>query len=309
MRKQADMVRLDGGRFFMGSDTHYPEEKPLREVEVDGFWIDRHMVTNADFARFVRRTKYVTLAEKAPDPKDYPGALPEMLKPASLVFTMTPGPVPLDNHYNWWQFVAGANWRQPLGEGSSIKGREDHPVVHIAYEDAQAYADWAGKQLPTEAEWEFAARGGLEKRDYAWGDTLTLGNKRMANTWHGHFPFESTDEDGFTRTSPVGTYPANPFGLFDMIGNAWEWTSDFYSDGHKKAANSCCIPSNPRGANEQDSYDARLPDIRIPRKVLKGGSHLCAPSYCQRYRPAARHAQAIDSSSSHIGFRCISRAL
>jgi sulfatase modifying factor 1 len=300
-----DMITLPGGRFFMGSDSHYPEERPMREIEVDGFLIDRHMVSNCDFARFVDDTGYVTLAEKAPKPEDYPGALPEMLQPASLVFTMTDGPVPLDNHFQWWAFVQGADWRHPYGPESSLEGLEDHPVVHVAYEDAEAYARWAGKQLPTEAQWEYAARGGLEKLDYVWGDELAPGGKHRANTWQGNFPFENSEEDGFTRTSPRASYPPNDFGLYDMIGNAWEWTADWWGVSIPGQERSCCVPKNPRGAAIAASYDPRQPQIRIPRKVLKGGSHLCAPSYCRRYRPAARHAQPIDSSSSHIGFRCV----
>jgi formylglycine-generating enzyme required for sulfatase activity len=307
MTTDPDMIALPGGRFFMGSDNHYPEEKPQREVEVGPFAIDRYMVRNRDFAIFVAETGHVTTAEKIPNAEDYPGALPEMLKPASLVFIMTPGPVPLNNHFQWWDFVFGADWRHPTGPGSSIEGMEDHPVVHVSYEDARAYAEWAGKDLPTEAEWEYAARGGLEKAEFAWGDDLVPSGKHHANIWQGRFPFENSEEDGYTRTSPVGSYPANGHGLFDMIGNAWEWTADWYGIQGPVQKKSCCVPSNPRGAKMEDSYDPREPQIRIPRKVLKGGSHLCAPSYCRRYRPAARHAQPVDSSTSHIGFRCVMR--
>ena len=302
-----DMVRLPGGRFTMGSDDHYREERPARTVEVDGFAIDRHMVTNRRFARFVAETGHVTLAEKTPRAEDYPGALPEMLKPASLVFTPTPGPVPLDNHFAWWSWTFGADWRHPTGPGSSIDGLEDHPVVHVAYEDALAFAQWAGKSLPTEAEWEYAARGGLEGAEFAWGDELVPADGHHANIWQGRFPYENTEEDGFSRTSPVGTYPPNGFGLYDMIGNAWEWTEDWFAAENEAPSRSCCVPRNPRGASREDSFDARTPELRIPRKVLKGGSHLCAPSYCRRYRPAARHAQQVDSSTSHIGFRCVQR--
>lgn len=301
------MIKLPGGRFQMGSDDHYPEEAPAHLVEVDGFYIDTYMVTNRDFARFVDATGHVTLAEIAPKAEDYPGALPEMLKPASLVFTPTAGPVPLNNHYNWWSWMFGADWRHPLGPDSSIEGLDDHPVVHVAYEDAAAYAKWAGKSLPTEAEWEYAARGGLEGTEFAWGDELVPADGHRANTWQGQFPHENTEEDGFTRTSPVGHYPPNGFGLYDMIGNAWEWTDDWFGITQKKPRNSCCVPKNPRGAKRFESFDPRTPDIKLPQKVLKGGSHLCAPSYCRRYRPAARHAQPVDSSTSHIGFRCIVR--
>lgn len=290
----------------MGSDRHYPEEKPAHRVRVDGFWVDRTPVTNRDFARFVDQTAYVTFAEIAPDPKDYPGALPEMLKPGSMVFTPPNHPVDLTNYGNWWAFVIGADWRHPYGPQSSLAGLEDHPAVHISYQDAEAYAAWAGKALPTESEWEYAARGGLEGKEFAWGDELVPDGRHMANTWQGQFPWQNLEEDGYTRTSPVGTYPANPFGLHDMIGNVWEWTTDWYGDQHV-AQKSCCVPSNPRGVAEAQSYDPRQPQFRIPRKVVKGGSHLCAPNYCRRYRPAARHAQPIDTAMSHVGFRCIKR--
>ncbi|MXO58566.1 SUMF1/EgtB/PvdO family nonheme iron enzyme [Altererythrobacter salegens] len=301
------MIELPGGRFSMGSDDHYKEERPVRTVEVDPFRIDRQMVTNRQFADFVKATGHVTLAEVAPKAEDYPGAQPEMLKPASLVFTPTPGPVPLDNAYNWWSWVFGADWRHPTGPDSSIEGMDDHPVVHVAFQDAAAYAAWAGKALPTEAEWEYAARGGLEGLEFAWGTELVPESGHQANIWQGHFPYENTEEDGYTRTSPVGTYPANGFGLLDMIGNAWEWTEDWYGTHESEPQKKCCVPKNPRGAKMEDSFDLRTPEIRIPQKVLKGGSHLCAPSYCRRYRPAARHAQPIDSSTSHIGFRCVVR--
>lgn len=302
-----DMIDLPGGRFSMGSDDHYVEEKPVREVEVGPFRIDRTMVTNRQFARFVEATGHVTLAEIAPRAEDYPGANPDMLKPASLVFTPTSGPVPLDNFYQWWAWTFGADWRHPTGPGSSIEGLDDHPVVHVAHTDAEAYAAWAGKSLPTEAEWEYAARGGMHGTEFAWGDELVPESGHQANIWQGNFPYENTEEDGYTRTSPVGTFPPNGFGLFDMIGNAWEWTSDWFGVSSGEPQRRCCIPKNPRGAKREDSFDPRTPEIKIPQKVLKGGSHLCAPSYCRRYRPAARHAQPIDSSTSHIGFRCVVR--
>jgi formylglycine-generating enzyme len=304
-----DMVRIEGGTFHMGSDHHYPEEAPVHRVTVDGFWIDRTPVTNAEFRRFVEATGYVTYAEIAPDPKDYPGALPHMLKAGSLVFTPPRQQVDLRNWRAWWNFTFGANWRRPYGHGSSIRGLDDHPVVHVAYQDAEAYAAWAGKQLPTEAEWEYAARGGLDGKEFAWGDEFTPGERHMANTWQGDFPLENLRADGYGRTSPVTTFPANGYGLHDMIGNVWEWTTDWYSSKHTPdAAKACCIPRNPRGANVEDSYDNCQPDIRIPRKVLKGGSFLCAPNYCRRYRPAARHAQPVDTSTCHVGFRCVVRA-
>jgi formylglycine-generating enzyme required for sulfatase activity len=303
----AGMIWLRGGTFRMGSDRHYPEEAPVHRVTVDGFWIDSTPVTNRDFRRFVEATGYVTVAEKKPDPRDYPGALPHMLKAGALVFSPPDHPVDLRDWSQWWSFAFGASWRRPYGPGSSIKGLHDHPVVHVAYPDAEAYATWAGKELPTEAEWEFAARGGLDGAEFAWGDEFAPEGRQMANTWQGAFPFQNTKLDGYERTSPVTAFPPNGYGLYDMIGNVWEWTADFYASKHPDdAAKPCCIPENPRGGAADESYDPRQPQIRIPRKVAKGGSFLCAPSYCRRYRPAARHAQMIDSGMSHIGFRCVS---
>jgi formylglycine-generating enzyme len=304
----AGMIRIPAGTFRMGSDRHYAEEKPAHTVTVDAFWIDTMPVTNAQFRKFIEATGHVTWAEIAPDPKDYPGALPHMLKAGGLVFTPPRGPVDLENWSQWWRFTFGATWRRPYGKGSHIGGLDDHPVVQIAYRDAEAYAKWAGKELPTEAEWEFAARGGLADTEFAWGDELTPGGKHMANTWQGSFPHENTRADGWTRTSPVRAFPANAYGVFDMIGNVWEWTADFWSARHEAdAAKACCVPQNPRGAAMDASYDPRQPNVRIPRKVLKGGSHLCAPNYCRRYRPAARHAEPVDTSTSHVGFRCVVR--
>jgi len=305
----SEMVRVARGTFLMGSDHHYPEERPTHRVQMNGFWIDPTPVTNRQFCRFVEATGYVTFAEAPPDPKDYPGALPHMLKAGSLVFTPPPGrPVNLSDWSLWWQFRFGAFWRCPYGPGSSLAGLEEHPVVHIAYRDAEAYARWAGKMLPSEAEWEFAARGGLDGAEFAWGGEFTPQQRHMANTWQGEFPHENTRDDGYARTSPVTAYPPNGYGLFDMIGNVWEWTADWYGACHEVAAPSPCCPSeNPTGSPEEGSYDSCQPNIRIPRKVLKGGSHLCAPNYCRRYRPAARHAQPIDTSTSHVGFRCIVR--
>ncbi|MDR7039211.1 formylglycine-generating enzyme required for sulfatase activity [Methylobacterium sp. BE186] len=302
------MVFVPGGTFRMGSDRHYPEEAPVHRVCVDGFWIDRTPVTNAQFRAFVRDTGYVTLAERQPNPKDYPGALPHMLQPGSLVFRPPKGMVDLRDWSSWWRFKFGAHWRRPSGPGSSIAGLDEHPVVHIAYADAEAYAAWAGKELPTEAEWEYAARGGLDGAEFAWGETFMPGGRHMANTWQGAFPHENRAEDGYERTSPVTAFPPNGYGLHDMIGNVWEWTADFFAPQHSaNSSKACCVPENPRGGGESGSYDPCLPAIRIPRRVLKGGSHLCAPNYCRRYRPAARHPQPVDSSTSHIGFRCIAR--
>jgi formylglycine-generating enzyme len=303
------MRRLPGGEFTMGSDRFYPEERPRRRVRVDPFWIDETPVTNAEFARFVASTGYRTFAEAAPDPADYPGMPAEMAHAGSLVFTPTEGPVDLHEFTQWWAFVFGADWRHPLGPQSSIAGMDEHPVVHVAWEDAQAYAAWAGKSLPTEAEWEYAARGGAAEGEYAWGDELAPGGAMMANYWQGAFPHENLQLDGWERTSPVRVYPPNGFGLYDMIGNVWEWTRDWYAEPREgsKTRTPCCVADNPRGARRDESYDPAA-EARIPRKVLKGGSHLCAETYCQRYRPAARHPQAIDSSTSHIGFRCVIKA-
>ncbi|WP_249471908.1 formylglycine-generating enzyme family protein [Luteimonas galliterrae] len=302
-----NMTMIPGGVFTMGSDEHYPEEKPAHKASVGAFWMDRHTVTNREFARFVEATGHVTLAEKAADPADYPGADPALLAPSSVVFVPPPGRVDLRNHYNWWNYVQGADWRRPRGPGTSIEGLDDHPVVHVAFEDAEAYAAWAGKSLPTEAEWEFAARGGLEGAEFCWGDELNPGGKWMANTWQGEFPWQNLDEDGHRWTAPVGSFPANGYGLHDMAGNVWEWTADWYQDHSRIPQHACCTLRNPRGGAREDSYDPRNPQVTIPRKVMKGGSHLCAPNYCRRYRPAARMAQPIDTSTSHLGFRCVVR--
>lgn len=292
----------------MGSDRFYPEEAPVHHVAVDGFWIDATPVTNRQFKEFVKATGHVTVAETAPDPKDYPGALAHMLHAGSLVFSPPPHPVDLSDWSQWWQFLKGADWRHPYGPKSTINGLDNHPVVHVAHADALAYARWAGKDLPSEAEWEFAARGGLDGADYAWGDELTPGGVHRANTWQGRFPHENLARDGFDRTSPVKAFPPNGYGIHDMIGNVWEWTDDWYSPRHEAdAPKACCIPRNPRGGREETSHDPGQPQVRIPRKVIKGGSHLCAPNYCQRYRPAARHAEAVDTSTSHLGFRCVNR--
>ncbi len=306
-RAYPDMAWIPGGTFRMGSDRHYPEEAPAHHATVSPFWIDRTPVTNRQFRHFIEATGYVTVAEIAPDPKDYPGALPHMLKPGSLVFTPPRKAVDLRDWSQWWRFEFGANWRRPYGRGRSNHGLDNHPVVHVAYQDAEAYAKWAGKDLPTEAEWEYAARGELDGAEFAWGDELTPGGRHMANTWQGAFPNENLAADGYTRTSPVETFPPNGYGLFDMIGNVWEWTTDWYSARHS-VSSPCCLPENPRGGPATDSYDQCDASARIPRKVVKGGSHLCAPNYCRRYRPAARHAQPINSGMSHVGLRCVIRA-
>ena len=303
---------IPGGTSTMGSDDHYPEESPAHSVRLDGFWIDRAPLTNARFQKFVKATGYVTLAELPADPADYPEALPELLAPSSIVFVPPPGPIATGDPYRWWQYVAGANWRHPEGPGSSIKGRERHPVVHIAHQDALAYANWAGKQLPSEAEWEKAARGGLEGVEFAWGSELHPAGRAVANTFQGDFPHRNTCLDGWERTSPVGSFPPNGYGLLDMIGNVWEWTDDWYGlhsamlQAHKMGGG-CCTIDNPRGATKEASIDLTSQHSSMPRRVVKGGSFLCAPSYCRRYRPAARMAQGIDTSTCHLGFRCIVR--
>jgi formylglycine-generating enzyme required for sulfatase activity len=293
----------------MGSDAHYPEEAPSHRVRVDGFVIDVFEVTNEQFGAFVAATGYVTVAERPLDPADYPGAPRENLVPGSLVFTPTPGPVDLRHISQWWTWMPGACWKRPEGPGSSVGDRLDHPVVHVAHEDAVAYATWAGAGLPTEAEWEYAARGGLERAVFPWGDAARPGGRIMANTWDGpDFPWRSTGESGWSRTSPVGRFPANGFGLYDMAGNVWEWTDDWWTDRHPDdAASPCCVPANPRGGDEDQSHDPAQPQFRIARKVIKGGSHLCADSYCLRYRPAARRPQMVDTGMSHLGFRCVRR--
>lgn len=303
-----NMIRVPGGTFRMGSDRHYPEEAPTHRVTVGAFWMDRTPVTNRDFRKFINATGYVTFAAIKPAAKDYPGALPHMLKAGSLVFTPPKLIVDLRNWSQWWKFKFGANWKRPYGPRSSISGLDNHPVVHVAYCDAEAYAKWAGKELPTEADWEFAARGGLDGAEFAWGDEFTPSGRPMANTWQGNFPHENLATDGYERISPVTAFPPNGYGLSDMIGNVWEWTSDWYTPKHQAdAPKACCIPANPRGGREEESYDPCETQIRIPRKVIKGGSHLCAPNYCQRYRPAARHAEPVDTSTNHLGFRCIIR--
>ncbi len=286
-----EMIRLPGGSFLMGSEDFYPEERPVRRVDVEPFAIDAHPVTVAEFRRFVKDTGHVTVAERAPDAADFPDADPEQLVPGSLVFRPSRGPVDLRDVRNWWSYLPGAAWRAPEGLGSDTYQRARHPVTHVAYEDVRAYAEWAGKALPTEAEWEYAARGGLEGATYAWGDEFAPGGQLMANTWQGEFPWQNLLQDGYGGTSPVGTYPPNGYGLFDMTGNVWEWTVDPFEAAHSESP--CCGGAAPQPGEE--------------RLVIKGGSHLCAPSYCLRYRPAARQSETPDTSTSHIGFRCVVR--
>ncbi len=288
-----DLIWIPEQTAVLGSDEHYPEEAPAQPVSVRGFWMQARPVTNAEFAEFVAATGYATVAERAPDPTDYPGAPKENLQPGSMVFTRTSGPVDLRHLSQWWTWTPGASWRHPVGPHSSIARRANHPVVHVAYDDVQAYAAWAGRSLPTEAEWESAARGGLDHAIYTWGDEPEPSGQRLANYWHGDFPWRP--DAGYGRTTAVGSFPPNGYGLFDMAGNVWEWTTDWYAA--------------PRGGEpgEADSYDPAQPQFRIPRKVIKGGSFLCADSYCRRYRPASRRPQPVDTGMSHIGFRCVLR--
>ncbi|MGA8097194.1 MAG: formylglycine-generating enzyme family protein [Candidatus Cybelea sp.] len=293
------MVRIEGGTFRMGSDRFYPEEAPVREVQVGEFCIDACTVTNAEFSKFVRKTGYVTVAERDLNASDYPGAPAENLVPGSLVFHMTAGPVDLRDFSQWWSWVPGASWKHPEGLGSSIDSRPDHPVVHVAYEDAETYAQWTGKRLPTESEWEYASRGGLDGKDFVWGDEMEPGGKPAANTWQGQFPWKSTARRG-PGTLTVGQFASNGYGLYDMAGNVWEWTCDWFVSDRTTLESPCCA-----GDARERSYDPCQPQTRIPRKVLKGGSFLCSPSYCLRFRPAARSPQMIDTGMSHLGFRCV----
>jgi formylglycine-generating enzyme required for sulfatase activity len=288
------MVKIKGGVFRMGAGAVYREELPIVETRVDDFYIDSHEVTNAQFAEFVAATGYITLAEKVPSAKDYPNIPIEYLKAGSAVFVKLIEAVKAANITNWWQFTEGANWRNPLGPNSTIEGRENFPVIHIAYEDALAYAKWKGNRLPSEAEYEYASRGGLDNAKYASGNSLTENGRYIANTWQGLFPFTDTAEDGYVGLAPVGCYPPNAYGVYDLIGNVWEWTDSVYYPRHFETSN---LPPNlpPQG------YDAQQPGVSV--KVIKGGSYLCASDFCMRYRPAARHAQDTGLGTSHIGFR------
>ena len=297
------MVWIPGGEFWMGSDEpEFPDARPWHRVYVDGFWMDKTEVTNAQFEKFVKATGYITVAEKAPTKEEFPTAPPENLVAGSVVFTPPDHRVPLDDHLQWWSYVKGANWRHPTGPGSDLKGKEENPVVHIAYEDALAYCKWAGKRLPTEAEFERAARGGLDRKSYVWGDEFRPGGKWMANTFQGHFPDKNTGEDGFVATAPVGSFPSNGYGLFDMAGNVWEWCSDWYRpDYYQTLADHGGVARNPQGPS--DSFDPSEPGTK--KRVHKGGSFLCTDQYCTRYEPGGRGKGEPDTGTNHLGFRCV----
>ncbi|HWI31740.1 MAG TPA: formylglycine-generating enzyme family protein [Microbacterium sp.] len=295
------MIAIPAGTLRMGSAEFYPEEGPVHERVVDAFELDVHPVTNEEFDAFVTASGYVTVAERELDPGDFAGADPVDLVPGSMVFTPTSGPVDLRSWRHWWRWQPGASWREPAGPGSSIEDRLRHPVVQVCFEDASAYARWSGKRLPTEVEWEWAARGGLVGARFAWGDDERPDGRLMANTWQGSFPYRNTGAEGWVGTAPVGTFPANGFGLVDMTGTVWEWTSDYFAPRHR-IPGSVTPDAGPR-ANLLASASVE-PGSRIPRRVLKGGSHLCSAEYCFRYRPAARSAQSEDTATTHIGFRC-----
>jgi formylglycine-generating enzyme required for sulfatase activity len=291
------MIHLPGGTYWMGAQDGTADALPVHQVTIDAFWMDKTEVTNAKFAEFVKKTGYVTLAERKPDPKSFPDVPRDKLVAGSIVFTPPPKHVPLDDAFQWWRYVPGASWRHPEGPGSSVEGRQSHPVVHIAWDDAVAYAKWAGKRLPTEAEWEYAARGGLDRKKYVWGDDQRPAGKPMGNTFQGHFPDQNAADDGYVATAPVASYDPNRFGLHDMAGNVWEWCSDWYRpDYYKKSP-----PKNPAGPD--DSLDPNEPGT--PKRVQRGGSFLCADEYCKRYVPGARGKGAPDTGLSHTGFRLV----
>jgi len=304
-----NMIWLPGGTFQLGSDRFYPEERPVHRVTVPGFWMDSHPVTAEEFRRFVKATGYVTVAERPLERADYPDADPDLMVPGSLVFHRTPGPVDLRDYRKWWAYVPGACWRHPEGPGSDCRRRERHPVTHVAYSDAQAYAAWAGKELATEAEWEYAARGGLDGAVYAWGDEFAPDGVMMANTWQGEFPWQNLLTDRYERTSPVGAFPPNGYGLYDMTGNVWEWTCDYFAPRHRaEPPGGCCAPGAARAGPAGTGRPGAGGGGRFRRMVIKGGSHLCAPNYCLRYRPAARQGETEDTATSHLGFRCVLRS-
>jgi formylglycine-generating enzyme required for sulfatase activity len=308
------MVWIPGGEFSMGTedptrmtceghgDDPMHDARPIHRVVVDGFWMDETEVTNEQYAKFVEATGYVTVAERRPKPEDFPGVPPEALVPGSILFTPTDGPVPLGNFMAWWRYEAGANWRRPTGVGSDIRGKENYPVVHVAYEDAVAYAKWAGKRLPTEAEWEFAARGGKAGKPFVWGEEFKPGGKWMANIYEGLFPVKDLGSDGYVGAAPVRQYPANGYGLYDIAGNVWEWCADWYRpDYYQQLVSSGGVAKNPQGP--ADSFDPQEPGI--PKRVHRGGSFLCTDQYCTRYMVGSRGKGEASSASNHVGFRCV----
>ena len=306
------MVWIPGGEFSMGSEDPtgcvcgghdaMPDARPIHRVSVDGFWMDKTEVTNGQWEKFVTATGYRTIAEIAPTKEEFPTAPPENLVAGSTVFTPTPGPVPLTDMFQWWRYQKGADWRHPEGPESSIKGREKYPVVHIAYPDAVAYAKWAGKRLPTEAEWEFAARGGRTGQVYAWGDELKPGGKWMANIYEGKFPVKDTGEDGFIGLAPVAQFRANDYGLYDVAGNVWEWCSDWYrADYYKQLADAGGVARNPQGPDSP--FDPAEPTEK--KRVHKGGSFLCTDQFCTRYMVGTRGKGEVTTGANHLGFRCV----
>jgi formylglycine-generating enzyme len=297
----AGMVWIPGGRFWMGTD-HMEDARPVHRVEVKGFWIDQTDVTNDEFARFVQATGYVTVAQRPLDPKEFPDLAPDDLAPGAVVFTPPPGPVSLNNPLAWWKFVRGANWRHPNGPNSDLRGKEKYPVVQIAWADAVAYATWAGKRLPTEAEWEFASRGGRDRQNYVWGNELHPNGKWMANTFQGHFPDRNNSEDGYAGLAPVASFPPNDFGLYDMSGNVWQWVADWYRpDYYAQLHQSGSVAIDPHGPN--NSFDPQEP--AVAKRVQKGGSYLCTAQYCERYIAGARGKGDPDTGTNHLGFRCV----
>jgi formylglycine-generating enzyme len=297
----AGMVWIPGGRFWMGTN-HMEDAQPVHEVEVKGFWMDRTDVTNEEFARFVKATGYMTIAERPLNQKEFPNLAADELAPGSVVFTPPAHPISLENPLAWWQFVRGANWRNPDGPNSDLRGKEKYPVVHIAWPDAMAYAKWAGKRLPTEAEWEFAARGGLDRQNYVWGNELKPGGKWRANTFQGHFPDRNTAEDGYAGIAPVASFEPNSYGLYDMSGNVWQWVSDWYRpDYYSQLSRDGSLAANPEGP--LDSFDPQEPGVR--KRVQKGGSFLCTDQYCERYMPGARGKGDPETGTNHLGFRCV----
>lgn len=303
----SSMVYLSGGTFLMGADESNKmtgpaginHEKPKHNVELDSFWIDKYTVTNKEYAEFVNETSYITYSEKEPKKEDWPNALPEMLVPASVVFKQPNQRVDMQNYYNWWEYKPGANWQHPEGPDSNIVDKGDHPVVHVTFDDALSYCEWKGKTLPTEAQWEYAARGGLKNARYVWGNEAKHLKEHVMNYWQGDFPYHNDNLDGYSTTAPVGSFPPNGYGLYDMAGNVWEWVLDWYHPRYYEVS----PKKNPTGVMKEHSLDPNEPNV--PKKVVRGGSFLCSEKYCTGYRPSARMATEPLASSNHIGFRCV----